>query len=185
MTPETEDRNKPFDEDAGCYPPLEPDSSSYSSDCSDVVIEFESRDALLATLCEKAFGAKPIYQNMFKSRHRKKVMIIKENDTEVGSDAVFCDCVNWCRADPTPCVRSDDGLPIMTNHHPRCERFNDSLIEVWKVTDGSSTYYDTNDHAEIDAESGGACLYKNQNAQRSLRPASRIHRVLKQNHFFT
>jgi len=53
MTPETEDRNKPFDEDAGCYPPLEPDSSSCSSACSDMVIKFESR----------AFGAKPIYQN--------------------------------------------------------------------------------------------------------------------------
>ena len=34
MEPRTEDRNKPFDEDAGCYPPLEADSSSRSSDCS-------------------------------------------------------------------------------------------------------------------------------------------------------
>lgn len=63
MTPKTEDRNKPFDQDDGCYPPLDADSSSCSSDCSDVSIEFESRDALLAALCEKAFGAKPIYQN--------------------------------------------------------------------------------------------------------------------------
>lgn len=30
----------------------------------------------------------------------------------------------------------------MTNHNPRCEYVNDSLINVWKVSDGQSSYYD-------------------------------------------
>ena len=42
-------------------PPTE--EASKSAPCSEVTIEFESRDALLAALCEKTFGAKPTYQN--------------------------------------------------------------------------------------------------------------------------
>lgn len=43
-----------------------------------------------------------------------------------------CECVNW--------ARSID-LKYLTNHHPKCSRYNDSLIDVWKVTDGTSTFY--------------------------------------------
>ena len=31
-------------------------------------------------------------------------------------------CLNWCRTDGS-----------MTNHHPRCEYVDESLIDVWKV----------------------------------------------------
>ncbi len=45
-------------------------------------------------------------------------------------------CMNWCRDD----IRVKDGaIHPMTNHHPRCEHVNDSLMDVWRVSlDGSS-----------------------------------------------
>lgn len=33
----------------------------------------------------------------------------------------------------------------MTRHHPNCEHVDESLIDVWKVSDGSSSYYDTDE----------------------------------------
>jgi hypothetical protein len=38
----------------------------------------------------------------------------------------FCECFNWARAHPGP----------LTNHHPNCSHYNDSLMDVWKVTVG-------------------------------------------------
>lgn len=34
-----------------------------------------------------------------------------------------CECISWCRASITP----------FTDHHPNCSKFNDSLIDVWKI----------------------------------------------------
>jgi hypothetical protein len=45
-------------------------------------------------------------------------------------------CMSWCRDD----VRFVDGKPQPgTNHHPRCEYVDASLIDVWRVSyDGGS-----------------------------------------------
>ena len=41
-----------------------------------------------------------------------------------------CDCWNWCRSD----IQFKDGKPLpFPNHHPRCEHYNDSLMDVWEV----------------------------------------------------
>lgn len=47
-------------------------------------------------------------------------------------------CGNWFGLNA---IRNSDGIPIPTNHHPNCPHYNDSLIEVWKATDGNSSYY--------------------------------------------
>ncbi len=39
----------------------------------------------------------------------------------------MCECMNWART---------DGAPLVTNHHPRCAHFNDSLIDVWVIVHG-------------------------------------------------
>lgn len=53
---------------------------------------------------------------------------------------ITCDCINWCRTD----IKFKDGKPLpMTNHHPRCSRVDESLIDVWRVTyDGASLILD-------------------------------------------
>jgi hypothetical protein len=54
-------------------------------------------------------------------------------------------CQNWARADilsPYK-IRRRDGTPLVTNHHPNCPHYNDSLMDVWKVTlDGQICYAD-------------------------------------------
>lgn len=61
-----------------------------------------------------------------------------------------CECLNWPRG-ITPeksYGRTKDGVPLLTNHHPNCQHYNDSLIDVWKVTvDGSSCYVDNEQDA--------------------------------------
>lgn len=50
----------------------------------------------------------------------------------------MCKCVQWARL----------GGPL-TDHHPNCEHFNDSLITVWKVShDRSHCYMDFKPDAE-------------------------------------
>ena len=55
----------------------------------------------------------------------------------------FCECATWCRSDVTAPygLRTRAGAPLITNHHPNCEHYNDSLMDVWKVGDGDGTYY--------------------------------------------
>lgn len=51
----------------------------------------------------------------------------------------LCECVNWARA---------VNLKYLTNHHPNCPHYNDSLMDVWKVTvDGVSCYVDNEQDA--------------------------------------
>lgn len=46
----------------------------------------------------------------------------------------LCECANWARA---------VNLKYLTNHHPNCSHYNDSLIDVWKMTvNGVSAYMD-------------------------------------------
>ena len=50
-----------------------------------------------------------------------------------------CACINWARI---------VDLKYLTNHHPGCPRYSDSLITVWKVTiDGVSCYVDNEQDA--------------------------------------
>lgn len=52
-----------------------------------------------------------------------------------------CECRDWCRSDA---VRFVGKTPMATNHHPNCARYNDSLMDVWRVTvDGISCYVDS------------------------------------------
>lgn len=70
---------------------------------------------------------------------------IKENHPERGCsqwepggspEVEPCECQQW--------ARSVD-LKYLTNHHPRCSHYNDSLIDVWKVSDGSTAYITTSE----------------------------------------
>jgi len=56
-----------------------------------------------------------------------------------------CECKNWVRGineDPLYAnLKSADGIPLLPNHSPNCPLYNDSLMDVWKVTlDGCSCY---------------------------------------------
>lgn len=68
-------------------------------------------------------------------------------------------CQNWARADISPYkIRRRDGTPLVTEHHPNCPHYNDSLMDVWKVThDGQSCYMDNERDANdaADADVGG------------------------------
>ena len=41
-----------------------------------------------------------------------------------------CRCQSWCRTGKIY-GRTKDGIPIIENHHPNCEHYNDTLIDVW------------------------------------------------------
>ena len=69
----------------------------------------------------------------------------------IGSDALVldlpCDCRTWARI--------YDGIHDKgTNHHPRCPRVDDSLIDVWRVEYDGAHYYETSepDRAEMHPE---------------------------------
>lgn len=63
-----------------------------------------------------------------------------------------CECVNWARESIAYNLlgRGRDGLPFVTNHHPRCTHYNDSLIDVWKITDGSACCWADNLQDAVD-----------------------------------
>lgn len=50
-------------------------------------------------------------------------------------------CGNWARDGRD--ALTIDGARLLPNHHPHCPHYNDSLIDVFKVSDGSSSYYTT------------------------------------------
>ena len=54
---------------------------------------------------------------------------------------IQCQCVNWARAHPGP----------VTNHHPNCAHYNDSLIDVWKVDYDGAGFYTDNEQEAKDA----------------------------------
>ena len=51
-----------------------------------------------------------------------------------------CECKNWVRGineDPLYAnLKSADGIPLLPNHSPNCPHYNDSLMDVYKVTVG-------------------------------------------------
>jgi hypothetical protein len=43
-----------------------------------------------------------------------------------------CKCENWARADVQYAgLKSGNGMPLITNHHPTCQHYNDSLIPIF------------------------------------------------------
>lgn len=59
--------------------------------------------------------------------------------TDAPTPPALCECAQWCRA---------MDLAYATDHHPDCPHYNDSLIDVWKVTvDGVSCYTDNEQDA--------------------------------------
>lgn len=50
--------------------------------------------------------------------------------------AILCPCANWAR---------ELNLEYLTNHHPNCQHYNDSLMDVWKMTvnGGAPCYFDS------------------------------------------
>ncbi len=69
-----------------------------------------------------------------------------KSDSTPRVDRSPCDCQNWVRGVmPEQWYgRTRDGIPRMTNHHPNCPHYNDSLIDVWKMTvNGVSAYTDS------------------------------------------
>jgi hypothetical protein len=48
-------------------------------------------------------------------------------------------CQNWARDGRDSLAIG--GKLLMPNHHPNCPHYNDSLMEVWKVTDGATNCY--------------------------------------------
>jgi hypothetical protein len=52
-------------------------------------------------------------------------------------------CQNWARVEDPYKIRTRKGVPLLTNHHENCPHYNDSLIDVWKMTvNGVSAYTD-------------------------------------------
>lgn len=66
-------------------------------------------------------------------------------------------CQNWERVEDPYKIRTRKGLPVLTNHHPNCPHYNDSLMDVWKVScHGSNCYLDNEKDAEQAAETEGS-----------------------------
>lgn len=74
---------------------------------------------------------------------------------------IDCECKNWARSSNAYNIKTRDGIPLMTDHHPNCSHYNDSLMDVWKlVFNGQKCYFGNEEDAENDAktivaESGG------------------------------
>jgi len=54
----------------------------------------------------------------------------------------MCECESWARTGFDPYkIKTRTGIPLVTNHHENCPHYNDSLIDVWKVSDGFCSCY--------------------------------------------
>ena len=77
---------------------------------------------------------------------------------------MICDiCQNWARNDVLPYVPANKrskykvngiSLPLVPNHHPGCEHYEDSLIDVWKVSYDGQHYYTDKAPTSEETESG-------------------------------
>lgn len=60
-------------------------------------------------------------------------------------------CQNWARAGHGDYkIKGREGIPLLTNHHENCPRYNDSLMDVWKVTVGGISAYNDNEQNALD-----------------------------------
>jgi hypothetical protein len=74
---------------------------------------------------------------------RQGIAIANKIAKEAGEMRAECECANW--------ARSID-LKYLTNHHPNCSRYNDSLIDVWKVEHPCCSTFYTDDEEVARAE---------------------------------
>lgn len=67
-----------------------------------------------------------------------------------------CECVNWCRdgISQYPHLRGVDLPAVVTNHHRYCPHYNDSLIDVWKVTYEGQSFYTDREPTADELENG-------------------------------
>lgn len=63
----------------------------------------------------------------------------------------ICECQNWPR---------NINLEYLTNHHPNCSHYNDSLIDIWKVTSDDRTFYVESQQEACDYDDGTAIITK-------------------------
>ncbi len=71
---------------------------------------------------------------------------------------LFCECHNWARTLDPYKIKTRTGIPLVTNHHENCPHYNDSLMDVWKVTHGGTSCYVDNEQDANDtagAETSG------------------------------
>lgn len=87
----------------------------------------------------------------------------------------YCECINWCRdgIGAPYNIRRRDGIILMTNHHPRCSHYDDSLMDVWKVIIGGSRCYveteqDAKDMAGQEAIEGGEAVITEEKMHREI-----------------
>ena len=65
-----------------------------------------------------------------------------------------CECLNWCRDNTDVAFRDENGIPLVPDHHMRCPHYNDTLIDVWKVTYDGQSYYSDHEPAVNELEDG-------------------------------
>lgn len=73
-----------------------------------------------------------------------------------GTNVDVCECLTWRRdIDMYPHLKRK-GIPsfVCTDHNPRCEHYNDSLIDVWKVSYEGQSYYTDKPPSPEDTENG-------------------------------
>ncbi len=65
-------------------------------------------------------------------------------------------CQNWAREHSHyyPAIKGKDSHFVITNHHITCPHFNDSLIDVWKVSYDGAFYYSDKPPCAEETESG-------------------------------
>lgn len=63
-----------------------------------------------------------------------------------------CECSSWARI---------IDRKYLTNHHEKCPRYNDSLMDAWKVSDGTIKFYtDDEQLAREEAQEAGVIVEK-------------------------
>jgi hypothetical protein len=67
------------------------------------------------------------------------------------SEQTTCECRNWAR-DGRDAFKCGDRL-LVPNHHPNCDHYNDSLMDVYKVTVGGVSAY--NEHLQDARDTAG------------------------------
>jgi hypothetical protein len=70
--------------------------------------------------------------------------------------------------------KNKDGTPLIPNHHPHCPHYNDSLMDVWKVSDGASDYY-------VDNESDAIYAKEDEARGRATITQEKMHREIFEN----
>lgn len=69
-------------------------------------------------------------------------------------------CQNWERLNYEYRFFRNKGIPLITEHHPNCPHYNDSLIDVWKVTVDGVSCYVANEQDALDSKGDNGIITK-------------------------